>query len=57
MTEKILPLFATPVLHVTEIGIDLKKLTKFIRNEKKVNDGTELTNIGGWQSNDLHQSS
>lgn len=53
MTEKILPLFATPILHVTELGIDLKKLSKFIRNEKKVNDGRELTNIGGWQSNDL----
>ncbi len=53
MAEKILPLFATPVLHMTEVGMDLKKLKKFILNTKKMNDGRTLTNVGGWQSNDL----
>jgi len=54
MAEKnIIPFFTTSVMQI-QLDLDIVKLTELafqIRNKDK--DGVQVTNKGGWQSNDV----
>ena len=47
--------FSTPVMQV-ELDLDLEKLTEFVfQIQNKDKKGTQATNVGGWQSNDIYE--
>ena len=51
----IIPLFATPVMQV-QLDFDLEKLTEFaFEMQNKDKKGAQLTNRGGWQSNEIQE--
>ena len=50
-----LPLFATPAMQV-QLDLDLEKLTEFtFEMWNKDKKGVQVSNIGGWQSNDIKE--
>ncbi|SVE42065.1 uncharacterized protein METZ01_LOCUS494919, partial [marine metagenome] len=47
--------FSTPVMKV-QLDLDLEKLTELVfQIQNKDKKGTQATNVGGWQSNDIYE--
>ena len=48
-------LFASPLMQV-QLDFDLEKLTEFaFQMQNKDKEGVLVSNIGGWQSNDINK--
>ena len=52
MNEKYLELFSVP-MQITELELNIDSLTEFCYEMKHKDEGVEISNMGGWQSDDV----